>query len=163
MLPSNKVAFDFSNEKLIGTYLLLPLITFARDKCLPTGMALAVFFAGSTLSQAHWFRRRKGAILAEHLKRLKHQMGEEYITFFFFFFASGSPSISIHLSEKLSQKHLGRAWTRILNLWPEDLERPEEILKERPLSPVCRHNKHAPPTDTEPLSYRVDAIGINKV
>lgn len=72
MLPSKKVALDFSNEKLIGTYLLLPLITFARDKCLPTSMALTVLFAASTLSKAHWFGRRKGAILAEPLKRQKH-------------------------------------------------------------------------------------------
>lgn len=73
MLPSKKVAFDFSNEKLIGTYLLLPLITFARDKCLPTGMALAIFFAVSALSKAYWLGKRKGAILAENLKTQKHQ------------------------------------------------------------------------------------------
>ena len=60
MLLSKKVAFDFSNEKLIGTYLLLPLITFAKDKCLPTSMALAVFCAGSALSKAHWFGEEKG-------------------------------------------------------------------------------------------------------
>lgn len=118
MQPSKKVAFDFSNEKLIGTYLLLPLITFARDKCLPTSMALAVFFAGSVLSKPHWFGRRKGTILAEHLKRQKHQ----WVKIVSHFFANGSPSINIHLTEKLNQKHLGRAWTRILNLWSEDLE-----------------------------------------
>ena len=60
MLLSKKVAFDFSNEKLIGTYLLLTLITFAKDKCLPTSMALAVFCAGSALSKAHWFWEEKG-------------------------------------------------------------------------------------------------------
>lgn len=81
MLLSKKVAFDFSNEKLIGTYLLLPLITFAKDKCLPTGMALAVFCAGSALSKAHWFGRRKGAILPEQLKRQKHH-GMEIVSHF---------------------------------------------------------------------------------
>lgn len=52
MLPSRKVAFDFSNEKLIGTYLLLPLITFARAECLPTSIALAVFWAGCAFNKA---------------------------------------------------------------------------------------------------------------
>lgn len=53
MLLSKKFAFDFSNEKLIGIYLLLSLIIFAKDKCLPTSMALAIFRAGSALSKPH--------------------------------------------------------------------------------------------------------------
>lgn len=68
MLPSKKVAFDFPNEKLIGTYLLLPLITFAGDECLPTSTTPAAFLAGSARSKAHWLCRRKGAILAEQLE-----------------------------------------------------------------------------------------------
>lgn len=120
MLPSRKVTFDFSNEKLIGTYLLLPLITFARAECLPTSIALAVFWAGCAFNKAHRFGRRKGAILAEQLKRQKHHGTEIVITFS----ANGSPPISIHLTEKPNQAHLGSQWTRILNLWAEDTKRP---------------------------------------
>jgi hypothetical protein len=61
MLPSKKGALDFPNEKLIATYLLLPLITFARDKCLPnqrgSGWLTCWAFA---LSKAHLVWEEEG-------------------------------------------------------------------------------------------------------